>query len=395
MVAIRQETGIRESLFRDIPAYFNRGPEPVPGFTIVYNGLQAFASIAQRQLSITGIAALGDATGYGETPLGEEPPPVVSSGMEGNSLVIDLRGKTLADVVAEINERAGYSAALVGNAGTVAAIALVPVQSYDLVFDPILYCFTSTLWCLQMSCVYALEDIGEQIERGAQQLYLDTAEGKWVDNWGVYYASVQRRLTEQDRTYAQRIMREVTRWKLNRIALEQIIEEETGLPARITNLYEQAWEVGGRLGRLAGRKYARTTFEVLVNGLSDVIVGLVLKYKAAGTLPFFRYQLIQGGGGNPEEEDVTIVQRVQVKQDIRDRYAWVLGRDRLSALRIGGTECTVINLWLLAVLSENYLSTLDNTTVVFVLGIGLLGENALGNIVDFGVLVSEGPQEIV
>lgn len=363
MATCKPETGIREAIFRDVPAYFDRSPDAAPGFTISYDGTGALVSIAQRQLSIT------------------------VSGGTGDALLLDLREHTLETLVTAINAHPGYTASVVGATGAIPAIALVPLQREDLFFEPRLSYFRSTVWCLLMALVYALEDALEQIEIGARQLYLDTAEAAWVDNWGAYYARIERREGEADRSYARRIIRDVTRWKLNGRALEEILLDDLGVHARIINLHEQAWLVGGRLtGRLAGRKYSRTTFEVIVADLVAGIADVVNRARAAGTLPYYQFAV---GMGLPDTTYGALSVQLRAVENGAARYGWIIGRDRCGELPLFGKHLSLSELFFRP-LMDNYLHVQLSMGSPLVLGVGALGTGVLGNVDMFGILFSDG-----
>lgn len=365
---VKPETGAFERLLASVPAYLaaDKDPQAQPALSILYNGEGAHASVAQRQLSI------------------------VVAGGAGEPLVLSLEGKTLSALAAEINAHEGFMATVVGDDGS--ALTLLPVQGHDLMSDSVLVRFTSVLWCVLMPFAWATEDLMEQAAAGERQGSLATAEGQWVDLWGSYYADVARRFNEEDRAYARRIIREVTRWKLNNAALADILEEETGLLARVEDLHPQAWEMGRtKFGRLAGRKYSRTTFEVILSDFFDGVALFVNQYRAAGMLPFYRFEIAMG---LPDASEFSVTEQTESTHDVGSRLAWVMGRDPMGALPCTDLSHTVVNEYVLPPSSE-LLLLVGNAGSPFILGTGELGSEVLGDVSMAGMVLSEGASTFV
>ena len=66
------------------------------------------------------------------------------------------------------------------------------------------------MYTITESLRQAIEEAKIDAETGKKMMYLLTAEGKWVDKWGDYFG-VPRLENEDDETYKQRIIWEVTR----------------------------------------------------------------------------------------------------------------------------------------------------------------------------------------
>lgn len=277
---IPTETGLFERLLLGIPAYVtaDKDPQPTPALTILYDGSAARASVAQRHLSIT------------------------VTGGSGEPLVVDLRNKTLDDVATEMTAYAGYTATAVGDVSA-SALSLLPVQNVDLFANATLTRFTSLLWRVLMPLAWTLEDVLANTQAGARQLSVVTAEGQWIDRWGAYYGDVVRLFNEEDRDYARRIIAEVTRWRLNGLAIADTIKQELGVAATVTNLHDRAWVYGRtKYGKYVGRKHARTTILLDPSGeINARFRDVVERNRAAGILPFYIFRS-QGGAGNGDRQ---------------------------------------------------------------------------------------------
>ena len=255
-------------LLNAVPAYLDRDPAAELALDITPTATTATITIAQRVLAIRTTGGLAP------------------------SVVIPLEAHSLASLRTFLNGVLGYTVTLRTEDSTRSALCLIEIPNgRDLLADSRLYAFTSLLWVVLSPLAWALEDLQERIKQGLAQMTLKTAEGLWVDLWGEqYYGGVYRLFAEGDRHYADRIIREVLRWRLNRFAMAQIVWEELGIDASVTNLHDQAWVVGvTNFGYLVGRKYARTTFEVVIHGVSEDLWFYVERNRAAGTLPFIRY----------------------------------------------------------------------------------------------------------
>ena len=361
---------ISERLFKELPSSFDRDPRAIPGFALNYDG-QAWVTISQRELR------------------------VFTTGGTGGDFVLTLDNKSLAQVVAELNAQPGCTASLLVAESTLSALSLVEVERQSLAVDAQFACFTSLLWRVLMPLVWALHDGVVFQERAAlQSASIWSAEVAWLQYWGELYGQAQRKLAETDAVFAARIIHEVIRPKLNGLALEQIIEEDLGVQARIRHLYLEAWEVGTtRKGRIAGRKYSRTTFEVLVSDLVEGVRVVVDRTRAAGTLPYYRFQLSQGA---VEEGESTVTPFLVAPQTLLSRHAWVVGRDTCGELPIGGKPLSLFELIGFAPRMESYLDVSAGLAGdPLVLGTGALGTHTLGDVTNAGVLVSEGAVQFI
>lgn len=386
-------TWVRDRLLRELPTSFDTDPHAEPGLSLAYDGV-ATVTVFRRRLTTR------------------------VQGGTGTSIAIDLTGKSLTQLVTELNSYAGYTAVVTADDGTRPAIGLIEVMdkplpgvsastggagelpageapagesgdvtvAFSVTADSRLDQFTSLLWNIVVPISWILHDGIDLQEHAAQQSRsLWSAEGVWLEYWGSLYGGTVRKSGETDAPFAVRIMREVLRPRLNNVALEQILEDELGIHALVTNLFPEAWIVGGTLGRIAGRKYSRTTFEVTVSDLIDGVKELVTRSRAAGTLPFYRYQILQG---DVEESDFSIVAHVNVLDDVSDKYAWVLGRDTCGELPIFGIGGTVLEHVDFAPVTEAYFR-IGGSGDPLILGIEALGASVLGDVSMSGVILSD------
>lgn len=347
---------IHDRLLNGLPGYLDKGAGPEGGISLQYDGI-CRVTIRHHTLTTKVI------------------------GGSGAALSLDLTDFTLATLVAELNTHTGYTAAIEAVDDARGAASLLEATDRITGDDNRFLVFTSLLWGITQPVAWALEDALENIRAGVGEMSLKTADGPWVDLWGEqYYGAVFRNPSESDRHYAARIIREVTRWRLNARALERIIEEDLGLTATITNLHEQAWVVAetgdwiahGKpqfaylcFGFLAGRKYSRTTFEVMVDGTSADLARIIDRSRAAGTLPFYRINQVVGSLTDDETHNVNHIIE--------------------STFPIGGGFLSAAIESALMRHTEDILRSLSATS--FVLGIDSLGGAALGGIGAGGSIV--------
>lgn len=254
-------------LLQALPLYFDRDPANTVALSVVPDASTAWMTVLNRTLAIR-----------------------VTGGTAQN-VSLALGSYTLQTLATALTA-AGHVTTVVAEDPSRSALCLTEVETpWDLVANSQVFAFTSLLWVILTPLAWALEDLVTQIRAGLAQMSLKTALGAWVDLWGTeYYGGVYRLFGEADRDYAERIIEEVLRWRLNARAIEQIVFDELGVTARFTNLHDRAWVVGKTaFGFLVGRKYARTTFEVALDGVFSDLSRLVERNRAAGTLAFLRF----------------------------------------------------------------------------------------------------------
>jgi hypothetical protein len=347
---------IHDRILNGLPGYLDKNPAERGGISLQYDGT---CRVTIRHHTMT----------------------TKVIGGSGSAFSLDLTDYTLDDLVTHLNTLTGYSASLEADNGARGAASLMEATDRITGDDNRFMEFTSILWGITQPVAWALEDALENIRRGVAEMSLKTADGPWVDLWGEqYYGAVYRNPSEQDRPYAARIIREVTRWRLNGKAMEQIILEELALDATITNLHDQAWvvaETGDWVGHgkpqyahlcfgyLAWRKYSRTTFEVLVDGTSANLTAIIERNRAAGTLPFYRMGSVVGS--------------------LTDLEVWgapttVTGMAGLEDVEISAAiESALIRF------TEDIL--LSPIATSFVLGLDIMGQRALGGLGIGGAIV--------
>lgn len=92
--------------------------------------------------------------------------------------------------------------------------------------------YDSTLYSMLDAYAQALEDADVDIAAAIRQLYLGTAEGEWIDEWGGYYG-LQRDQGELDDDYRVRILVETLRPRVNAIAIQKAVLDITGKRVKI------------------------------------------------------------------------------------------------------------------------------------------------------------------
>lgn len=296
---------IHDRLLAGLPEYFEKDPQVAAGLSIEYAGV---CKVTIKHHTLT---------------------TKVTSGVGGN-LSINLASYSLAEVVDLLNAQAGYTAALVTSDGERSASALLEVLDRNPGDDNRFNVFTSLLWAMTQPVAWALEDALDNLRAGIGQMSLKTAEGQWVDLWGEeLYGGIKRLAGEADGPYANRILREVTRWRLNARALEAIVKEDLGIDARVTNLHDQAWVIGETpWGKFAGRKYSRTTFEVLIDGVSADLAATIDRSRAAGTLPFYR--MVEAVGDSTESESADAHTTVKTTAVLGRNNVLTFGEDKIG-----------------------------------------------------------------
>lgn len=302
-------------LVSHLPLYFDRDPAFVTALTVFYNGNGGTVSITNRTLSLRVIGGMGA------------------------SLSVPLIGKTVSEVAGIINGAVGYQAIMGEGQGGLSADSLYEVQG-ELENGAKISAFSSLLWRVLAPLAWVLEEGQANILAGQAQMTIPTAGGTWLDWWGDLYGGVFRLSSETDQSFSERIMREIRRVRLTIPALVTIIEEELGVRAEIRNLHEDAWIVAEtNFGFLAGRRHARTTFEVRIDRTQASLSTwfdarlryLVDRNRAAGTLPFY---VSLNRGGNLGESGATSIFRsaglVRSAVRISSPLTWIINEGQLG-----------------------------------------------------------------
>jgi hypothetical protein len=259
--------------------------------------------------------------------------------------------------------------------------------------------FRSVLWALVSPLAWALDDTVATIDAGHRQMTLKTATGLWVDHWGAtFYGGVLRSLNEVDRVYADRVIREAVRWRINDRAIEAILLEDLGLDALIRTLHDQAWVISRTpFGKLTGRKYSRTTFEVeTAVPMPDAGRWLVERNRAAGTLVFYLFRAIVGIG-SAEGLLWEVPTQITATAPIGVTHLWWVGRTplgRQTLVRPGNLG--VVSLYAHTVPTEPVIGAEGGGLPAFSLGSATLGGGyglGAGTLAGMVVLTESSGQE--
>lgn len=136
---------------------------------------------------------------------------------DGNTYVLDTE-KTITDLATELDAD-GINVTIENNSlANMLARGLVPATDSATAYYP-----QSLLWLELLTYAWALDDQRNRIEALNAEMYLDTADGNWLDAWGSYFGTA-RLSGEVDQKYCARIVREVTYPNQNNKALEQLVD---------------------------------------------------------------------------------------------------------------------------------------------------------------------------
>lgn len=113
-----------------------------------------------------------------------------------------------------------------------------------------LTCYTSPLWALLDAYSLALEDADASVDSALAQSRMHTSEAEWLDYWGSHFG-ILRGLqvllggdlgeTETDAAYLDRIVREVLRLRVNKIAVEDAILDLAGEEVELNEPWRQVF----------------------------------------------------------------------------------------------------------------------------------------------------------
>lgn len=117
--------------------------------------------------------------------------------------------------------------------------------------------FRSYLWAIYSAYAREIRQQAYQVQQALRQMVMTQAEGEWLDLWGMLYD--QSRDGQSDAEFQERIPREAFRLRVNALAIEQAILDQTGKDVII----EEPWRYIFRLddSKLSGdhRFYDGTT----------------------------------------------------------------------------------------------------------------------------------------
>lgn len=157
---------------------------------------------------------------------------------------------------------------------------------------------TETLPVLSHTLQEQTELSGEELENMLSQMILTQAQDTWADFWGSYFG-VKRWTDESDADYTQRIIGEIFRPRVNKKALEKMVDFITSTPTQIYEPYVDLCRLdtpsallsGPRLQERAvlpdGVYWAYCTFDVLNEKYSTVMKRAIDRSRAAGCSAFY------------------------------------------------------------------------------------------------------------
>lgn len=289
-----------ERILRHLHRVFDKQPGTETALVVTSDAPELVWTIAGHQLTLTPTAhtLIGfDDAGVDWSDAGVD---WGTSDWYAGSLVIDLTQYTIGGLAAHIGAQPGYSVDYTAHAA-ISARALVDGTASSLESNGShLRIATRALWALAGAYASELDAAEAQIAEALVQLILPQAEGEWADLWGSYYG-VARLDGEADGPYTLRILREVLRPRLNRYALENILEEDTGAPATIFEPWLQLFRLDDIDSTLSGshklhdgRYWAYATIDVHSPVSLDQTRPLIARNKAAGVLDYYTRPLSDG-----------------------------------------------------------------------------------------------------
>jgi hypothetical protein len=152
--------------------------------------------------------------------------------------------------------------------------------------------FTSLLWALYGGYARQALDMRSAVREALLQMVMPTASGEWLDLWGTLY-NVPRKNGEHDADLIERIPREAFRIRVNGIAIEQAIKDETGLDVEIREPWKQMFRLDK--SRLSGSDHlhnAEYFTRSLIQPVSTVPIDwaeplrIINRNRAAGVLVY-------------------------------------------------------------------------------------------------------------
>jgi hypothetical protein len=181
--------------------------------------------------------------------------------------------------------------------------------------------YTSLLWVLLSAYSAELFEASEQIVQALRQMVITTAEGEWLDLWGMLYAE-PRRQGESDASYAARIPQEAFRIRVNARAIEQAILDATGFDVRIEEPWTEIFTLDDSLlsgdhklydGTNVGYHLIRPVTRQTVDW--PAVLAVINRNRAAGVLVLqsrtFRTSFVDGTGAVVDSK-LTHNRRVEV-----------------------------------------------------------------------------------
>lgn len=148
---------------------------------------------------------------------------------------------------------------------------------------------TSQLYQEMQTNAWALEGQEAQIASAEKQLYMDSAEGAWLDYWCDSFFGIPRFSGESDEQYITRVKHEIIRATQNNTALAIIVKESIGVTIKLIDAVphvaelppEEQANAPGRfiLDMSIPNELSPADAQILIDRIKDI----VRRYKAAGT----------------------------------------------------------------------------------------------------------------
>jgi len=230
--------------YAHLPRFFNKDQDTGAGISLLYNGTEASASVFHRHLMTSVV------------------------GGAGGDLDIVLGGLTLGGLVAQLNAMPGYTAQVMGNPSQ-PALTLVEFQAGNIVGTPLLMAvFGSLLWMYFSAISWTLLDCRYNQAQAFAELYVLTADGKWLDMIGQLFGRSDRIYNDTDYNFARRIIEEAQRPRLNHFALENL---ELALNNAVVSISDRqadvSWIMGQPLGQAILQDYDHALGQFIVSVL--------------------------------------------------------------------------------------------------------------------------------
>lgn len=150
--------------------------------------------------------------------------------------------------------------------------------------------FTSLLWMLLHGYAHELTEAAEQLRNALRQMVITQAEGEWLDVWGNLYG-VPRMAEETDPHFAPRIPEEAFRIRVNAIAIEKAIFDQTGFDVIIKEPWSEVFRLDESVlsgdhrfydGSYTGYHLIQPTADTEVDW--SVVMPIIMRNKAAGVV---------------------------------------------------------------------------------------------------------------
>jgi len=202
--------GVLTRILDFLPTYFKTDPEKVAVFTIEHSSPTALMrySIADDMISAKSFGSFSD------------------------DFNISLAGKTIQQVVDEINAVPDYTATIFSGPESINAIRLVDIEKTG---DPTVYYHQNSGWALFKAIALELKEAKIAGDELLRQMGIPSATGILSNHWGSYF-NIGRLTDETDAVYNQRIIDSLVRPKSNNVAMEIVLEAYYGYEIDVFDL---------------------------------------------------------------------------------------------------------------------------------------------------------------